>query len=145
VPEVLTLVDHLRDQKAYGHLRFGADLMALAGEVQRQIVDTIMVMAERAAGDRSYHDAVMSFSGMWGRPTLFLAVAHKEYGIERAGKRLALYLKAKRYQLRSDRSFGLLFDERIGLQQFIFDNEIPDDDAEMDALVHAMGLQSSEQ
>ncbi|MDM3975979.1 hypothetical protein QRB36_17570 [Mycobacterium marseillense] len=141
VPEVLKLVDHLTDISADGYLRFGADLLGLAGETQQQIVDTVRTMAERTAVDRNFHDAVLSFKGMWGHPTFFLAVAPTEYCTEEAGQRLTMYLKAKSYQLRSDRAYGMLFDERTMLLQFIFANDIPNEDPEMDALILAMGLQ----
>jgi hypothetical protein len=98
-------------------------------------------MTKRVEVDRDYHDAVLSFNGMWGRPTLFLAVAHTNYGVEAAAKRLTLYLNAKRYQLGSDRAYGLLFDERTALQQFIFSNETLVEDPDMEALIQEMGLQ----
>ncbi|WP_155948612.1 hypothetical protein [Mycobacterium sp. URHB0044] len=140
VPEILRLIDCVTGFGATGRLRFGADLLALAGETQKQITDTVAELARRATSDGNYHDAVLGFSGVWGYPTIFLAVANHDSDLDAARRRLQIYLTAKGYQVNSDRSYGLLFDETSRLDSFLYANTIPQDDLELNALVQRMGL-----
>ena len=50
-------------------------------------------------------------------------------------------MRTKRYQLRSDRALGLVFDDRCNIEQIIYLNAPDADSREMDALVEAMQLQ----
>ncbi len=51
-------------------------------------------------------------------------------------------MRAKRYQLKSDRSYGLMFDEDATLAAVTyFNTPPPSKDPEMDTLVGLMGLQ----
>jgi hypothetical protein len=140
VSALLNIIDALTTNQAPGWLRCGADLLGLSGEAQQNVVNAIQQCARRTRSDNNYHDAVMSFAGLWGNPTLFLATHRQGYGLA-AEARLLTYMRAKRYQLRSDRACGLLFDEHANLEHALYINTPIVDDPDLDALVESMGLQ----
>lgn len=142
VAEVLRLIDCVTEIGTTGGLRFGADILSLAEETQQQIIDAVAEMTRRTQRDGAYHDAVFGFRDMWGFVAIFLAVANQNSDLEVAQRRLQMYLVAKGYQVKSDRSYGLLFDDRGRLHTFFYTNAVPRDDPELDALVLEMGLRN---
>lgn len=142
VAEVLGLIDCITDFETPGGLRFGADLLSLAGETQQQIIDAVAELVRRTQGDGTYHDAVFGFREMWGYVAIFLAVANRHSGLDAARNRLQTYLVAKGYQLKADRCHGLLFDDEGRLDTFLYTNIIPRNNRELDALVLEMGLRN---
>jgi hypothetical protein len=91
--------------------------------------------------DGEYHEVLLSFAGMWGHPTLFAATRPRSADPAAVRERLLTYVRAKRYQLRSDRALGLVFDERTNLEHVIYVNAPHEDSPELDAWVEAMQLQ----
>lgn len=91
--------------------------------------------------DGHYHEVMLSFAGLWGHPTLFAATRPPIAEPEVVQRRLQTYMRAKRYQLGSDRALGLVFDDRADLEQVIYLNAPHADSPELDALVEAMQLQ----
>ena len=140
-PALLDVIGPLAEQQAPGWLRCCADLLGLAGEAQRKIVKSLKECARLTRGDDGYHDGVLSFAGLWGHPSLFFATHSRGSDPQEAQNRLLTYMRAKRHQLRSDRVYGLLFDEHTTLEQVIYLNTPLSADPEMDALVESMGLQ----
>jgi hypothetical protein len=140
-PELLDVIDPLAEQQASGWLRCSADLLGLSGETQQKIVDAIKQCARLTRKDGNYHEVLLSFAGLWGHPTLFLATHAPEADPESTRQRFVTYMQAKRHQLRSDRSYGLLFDQDGTFEAAIYLSSPPTDDPDLDALVVSMSLQ----
>lgn len=139
LPRILELVDAI-DTHTTGMIRFGADVLALSGDAQQDVFNAIDECVRRARQDGQPHDAMLSFAGVWGHPTVFLGSRPRDTDLEPARRHLERYMRAKRHQLRSDRSYGLLFDEGGHLELVMYLNDPTGDDAELDALVEELGL-----
>ncbi|WP_426243084.1 hypothetical protein [Nocardioides sp. LHG3406-4] len=139
--ELAPLIDALYEQRAPGWLRSTADLLGLSGETQRRIHKAIAECARMTRKDGQYHEVMLSFAGLWGHPTLFAATRPSAAEPEVVQWRLQTYMRAKRYQLSSDRALGLVFDGRCNIEQVIYLNAPHADSPELDALVEAMQLQ----
>lgn len=133
------LIAHLVSSGAKGALRTGADLLGLSGDTQLKLLRLMSDRAKAAGQTGQYRDAMLSFAGLWGHPTLFIAAAPAAVR-ETAQKRLETYMRAKKHQLKSDRSVGLLLDDLANIQATIYMNDPPGDDPALDALAVEMGL-----
>lgn len=140
-PELAPLINALTRQRPPGWLRSTADLLGLAGETQTKIAKSIKECARRTRKDGEYHEVILSFAGLWGHPTLFVATRPHNTRPEAAADRLSTYMRAKRYQLSSDRALGLIHDDRANLEGVIYLNAPHAASPELDALVKEMNLQ----
>jgi hypothetical protein len=83
---------------------------------------------------------VNGFAGLWGYPSLFVGTTTAA-ALTESAKRFRTYMLAKKHQLQSDRSLGLLLDE-IGLvRAVVYLNDLPRQDPDLDTLVKELGLQ----
>jgi hypothetical protein len=140
LPRVLELIDVV-DAHSIGIVRFGADVLALSGGGQRRLLNIIDKCVRRARKDGRPHDGMFSLAGAWGHPTVFIGSRPRGIPLEPARQRLQAYMYVKRHQMKSDRSYGLLFDEAGNLELAMYYNRPVGDDAELDALVEELGLQ----
>lgn len=85
------------------------------------------------------------YAGMWGYPMLFAAANPRGHTRDEAVERLRTYMAAKKQQMRSDRSLGLLLDEHREIVHVIYMNDLPKDNPELDALGEAIDLRSIEE
>jgi len=139
--EVLNLMDALHESARPGWLRFGADILALAGEGQQRIVSTIRALARKTRTDDAYHDAMTAYAGLWGHATVFFATHPKRIPLTAATDRLARYATVKQYQLQADRAYGLVFDEQGGLEDTFYLNSVQAKDPDLDAQIEEFNLQ----
>lgn len=139
--ELAPVIDALYKQRAPGWLRSTADLLGVSGETQKKIRQAIAECARMTRKDGRYHEVMLSFAGLWGHPTLFAATRPRTAESELVHRRLQAYMRAKRYQLSSDRALGLLFDDRANLEQVIYLNAPHVKSLDMDALVEVLHLQ----
>jgi hypothetical protein len=135
------IIDAIATRESPGWLRCTTDLLGLSGETQAKLVKGIKECRRRATADGTYHESIMSFAGMWGHPTVFVAVAPTVAGVPTSAARLSQYMRVKSYQLQSDRAYGLLVDTAGILVDFIYQTKPPRSDPELDRLVSEMGLQ----
>lgn len=119
VPAMLGLIDRITELGQRGWLRCGADLLALSGETQQQVLDAISELTNRASADSNYHDGVLSWDTPWGRPILFLAARPEGIDLTPATQRLLGYMRAKSAQVGADRGYGLLVDTQGNLERFL--------------------------
>ncbi len=78
-------------------------------------------------------------------PTLFAATQPRDQARGEAMEKLRTYMTAKKHQLRSDRSLGLLLDHRRQIVGTVYMNDAPDDDPGFDSLGDEIGLMSIEE
>ncbi len=88
---------------------------------------------------------VCGYAGMWGYPMLFAGTKPRSHARDEAVEKLRAYMAAKKHQMRSDRSLGLLLNERREIVHVIYMNDLPTDDPDLDALGTAIGLRSIEE
>jgi hypothetical protein len=60
-------------------------------------------------------------------------------------ERLRTYMAAKKHQMQSDRSLGLLLDHSRQIVGTVYMNNVPGDDPDLDSLGEAVGLLSMEE
>lgn len=142
-PSALEIVDFLADEWKPGWLRFGADLLGLSGPTQEGLGREIANLVERTRTDGEYHTLTQGYAGPWGYPTFFAAAAPKGWRIKYAAEELRTYMVAKKHQVRSDRSLGLLFEDDGRIVSVIYLNDEPTENTDLDALGEALGLQSA--
>jgi hypothetical protein len=118
VPAMLDLIDRITELEYPGWLRCGADLLALSGDTQQQILEAITELNNRVSADGDYHDGVFSWNTPWGRPILFLAARPESIDLALATQRLRGYMRAKSTQVGAGRGYGLLVDSQGNLERF---------------------------
>ncbi len=139
LPRILELIDAI-DAHGSGMVRFGADVLALAGNAQQGLINTIDKCVRLTRQDGQPHDGTLSFVGVWGHPTVFLGSRPRGTHLEPVRQRLEAYMHLKRHQLKSDRSYGLVFDQDGNLEVAMYLNSPVGNDAELDALVEMFGF-----
>lgn len=144
-PAAQELVDFLADGRKPGWFRFGADLLGLAGTVQKKMGDALRELVDKSRTDNRWHSMVYGYAGMWGHPMLFAGTKPRRHTRAEAAAKLRTYMAAKKQQMRSDRSLGLLLDERRKIVHVIYMNDLPTDAPDLDALGTAIGLRSIEE
>lgn len=138
-PNLIPLLEQISTRKEPGWLRLTTDLLGLSGDTQRKVLNAIRECARRTRQDGDRHECVLSFAGLWGHPALFLATCPPgTHGT--AASHLLRYMSAKRYQLRSDRAYGLLFAQDGQLQRTHYINSPISDDPALDMLVDELRL-----
>ncbi|MGB3411969.1 MAG: hypothetical protein WBA45_12325 [Microthrixaceae bacterium] len=137
------LVDLLARVEAPGWFRVGADLLNLSGDAQQKVTGYFDELLEASRVDGVYHEFVTGFPGCYGYPTLFAAVTPRGGSADEAGERLSLYMAAKKHQLQSDRSLGLLFNPSGTLSAAFYFNDLPGESAELDEVGARIGLQET--
>ncbi len=139
VPEILRLIDTI---EAHGAdlIRFGADVLAMAGEVQKDLLNIIRECVRRTRDGRS-HDGMISLAGAWGHPTVFVFTRPQGVELEEVRRNFEGYMRLKRHQLNSDRSYGLLFNHAGDLDLVMYFNSPSEPDSSIDALVAHANLQ----
>jgi len=138
--EMLELIDWLSADRKPGWLRFGADLLGLSSDAQTQIVRQVDSMVDMTRNDHEFHTVVQAYAGMWGYPTFFAATFPTQLDEAEAVHRLDTYMTAKRHQLLSDRSLGILLNEHGIRRAVMYMNDIPTEDESLDALGTTIGL-----
>lgn len=133
--DIFSLIDALTVAHAPGAFRMGADLLGLAGETQQRLLKLITDRARTTRKDGQFHEVMLSFAGLWGHPTLYIAAAPRAGDWDFARKRLEMYMRAKKHQVQSDRAFGMLLDDQGDLVHTIYLNDPAGDDPVLDALV----------
>lgn len=144
-PAAQEIVDFLAHGRKPGWLRFGADLLGLAGTAQKKLGDSLRDMANQSRGDGQWHTLVFAYAGMWGYPTLFAAAQARDQTRGEAMEELRTYMAAKKHQLRSDRSLGLLLGQRRQVVGTVYMNDASGDDPGLDSLGDEIGLMSVEE
>ena len=134
------LVDFLADGPKPGWLRIGADLLGLDGRAQRKLLANIQRIVDRTRADSRPHSLTQGFAGSGGYMAFFVGTipAGADRGVE--ADRLYAYMLAKKHQVRSDRSFGLLVSHHGRIEMTMYMNDPPGDDDDLDALGTAIGL-----
>lgn len=138
-PRILDLIDTM-DGHGTGMIRFGADMLALSRQAQNSVLKLIDKCTRLSREDRQPHDATLSFAGVWGYPTMFIGSRPRGAELEQVQQRLESYMRLKRHQLQSDRSYGLVFGEGGNLELAMYLNAPAGEDAELDALIEQFGL-----
>jgi hypothetical protein len=144
-PAAQKIVDFLADGRKPGWLRFGADLLGLAGTAQKKLGGSLREMVGKTRTDGRWHSIVYGYAGLWGHPTLFAGTEPRNQTRGEAIERLQTYMVAKKHQLRSDRSLGLLLDRRKEIVGTIYMNDAPGDDPDLDMMGKAIGLMPIEE
>jgi hypothetical protein len=144
-PAVQKIVDFLADGRKPGWFRFGADLLGLAGTAQKKLGDFLRELVDKSRADDRWHSMAHGYAGMWGYPMFFAGTKPRSHTRAEAAEKLRAYMAAKKQQMRSDRSLGLLLDERREIVHVIYMNDPPTDDPDLDALGTAIGLRSVEE
>jgi hypothetical protein len=144
-PAAQEIVDFLADGRKPGWLRSGADLLGLAGTAQKKLGDSLRELAGKARADGRWHSIVYAYAGLSGHPTLFAGTEPRNQARDEAIERLRTYMAAKKHQMRSDRSLGLLLDQRRQIVGTVYMNDAPGDDPDLDSLGKAIGLMSIEE
>ncbi|MFC3688903.1 hypothetical protein [Aquipuribacter hungaricus] len=139
--EIVPLVDMIAGLGETGWLRCTTDLLSLSGETQKRLMKSIRECRRRTSADGKYHDMLMSFAGTFGHPAVFIGVAPETDDSIAHRTQLSQYIRAKSYQLQSDRAYGLLLDTGGSLLEFIYSTDPPLSDSRLDRLVMEMGLQ----
>lgn len=139
LPRILQLIDVI-DGHSDGMVRFGADVLALSGDGQRRLLSTIDECVRRARKDGRPHHGMFSLAGAWGHPIVFIGSRPHGILLEPVRQRLQTYMRVKRHQMKSDRAYGLLFNEAGNLEIAMYYNGTVGEDAELDALVKELGL-----
>jgi hypothetical protein len=139
-PAMVELVDFLAADRKPGWLRFGADLLGLSGEAQSQLVRHVGELVLRTRDDGKFHTLVQGYAGLWGYPTFFAAAYSDVLGADDAADRLHTYMTAKKHQVRSDRSLGVLVNEHGSKTAVVYLNDAPTEDEHLDALGVSIGL-----
>ncbi|WP_137241782.1 hypothetical protein [Plantibacter flavus] len=139
--ELLSLIDQLRAAGKPGWLRAGADLLALSGEGQLRILSTIKACARATRKDKTYHEAMTAYAGLWGFATIFMATRPASSPVAKVKDRLQIYAEAKQYQLQADRAYGWVFDENGSLDDTFYLSSVAPNDPALDKLVAEMKLQ----
>jgi hypothetical protein len=143
-PAAQEIVDFLADGRKPGWLRFGADLLALAGPAQKKLGDSLREIVDKARADGRWHSIVYSYTDLRDHPTFFAGTVPRDGTLREALERLKTYMAAKKHQLQSDRSLGLLLDQRSQIVGTVYMNDLPGDDPDLDSLGQAIGLRSIE-
>ena len=119
----------------------GSGLLGLSGEAQSKMLRWIDDLVNKSRADGQFHTMVHGYAGLWRYPTLFAASFPRSMPNLEARDRLEKYLRAKKHQLRSDRSLGVLVSD-VGLPvDVVYDNSPWSEDPELDALGEEIGLQ----
>ncbi|GHH43956.1 hypothetical protein [Lentzea cavernae] len=139
LPRILELIDVIDDYRD-GMIRFGADVLALSGDGQQRLLDTIDTCIRRTRKDGQPHHGMFSLAGAWGHPIVFIGSCPDAIPLEPVRQRLQTYMNLKHHQMKSDRAYGLLFNEAGNLEVVMYYNLPTGEDAELDALVRESGL-----
>lgn len=139
LPRILRLIDTI-DAHGTGMVRFGADLLSLSGDGQQDPSNIINKCVRLTRQDGQPHNSMYALPGAWGHPTVFIGSRPRDTHLEPVRRHLQAYMRLKRHQLKSDRSYGLLFNEGGNLELAIYINNPVTDNPELDALVTEVGL-----
>lgn len=139
-PAVLELIDFLFDGRKPGWFRFAADLLNLAEDAQESLAKSVDQLLSMTTADGQHHNALMTFAGAWGYPSLFIGSKPTRMPQAEASRRLAIYGMTKKHQLKSDRALMVLFDERRNIRSVRYDSNPPRDDVRLDEAGTLMGL-----
>jgi hypothetical protein len=140
LPRILGLVDAV-EAHGNGMIRFGADVFAMAEDAQQNLLDTIDKCVRRTQQDGQPHDGVASWDGAWGHPTVFIGTRPHSADLDPVQRRLTAYIRLKRHQLESDRSYGFIYDEDGRLELAMYFNSPVEENPALDALIDEAGLQ----
>lgn len=141
-----TIVDFLLDGRKPGWLRFGADILGLSGQAQKKLGKQVDELVDMTRRDGRWHSLVQAWAGMWGYPTFFAATTSRDESRERSAAKMGDYMVAKKHQLGSDRSLGLLLDENHDIIHVLYLNDPPAArDQRLEVLGARIGLQPVEQ
>ena len=108
--KIQRIVDFLAGGHKPGWFRFGADLLGLAGPSQKALADAMEEMVKKTRNDDRSHSLVQGYAGMWGYPTFFAATCPRSHSRREAIDKLGSHMAAKKHQMQSDRSLGVLLD-----------------------------------
>jgi hypothetical protein len=134
------LVDFLADARRGGWLRVGADLLGLEGRAQRKVNGGVERLAKQTRADGRPHSLSLGFPNLDGFMTFFAATVPAGGDRDLEADQLETYMLAKKHQLASDRSFGVLVGHDGELLATCYMNQPPVEDTELDELGSAIGL-----
>jgi hypothetical protein len=140
-PEAADLVDSLARGEKPGWLRIGADLLGLAGHAQRKLIANLRRIVNETRTDSLSHSLVQGFASASGFMTFFAWTIRANTDPAVEFEALQMYMLAKKHQVRSDRSLGVLLDRRGRIQGTIYMNHPAGDDQELDEMEATIGLQ----
>ncbi|OIN80209.1 hypothetical protein [Mycobacterium malmoense] len=142
---VLNLIDDLTIRRPRGWLRVTCDLLAASGESQANLERAIKSVIGATRRDHRRHTAMQAFAGLWGLPVVIAGSCPIGTPPSKAVEDLAIYAKAKKHQLKSDRAVSISFDEAGEICGITYLNGPVRDDPEMDELVERLQLQAPRQ
>lgn len=135
------LVDFLGDGRKPGWLRIGTDLLGLEGRVQQKLVASLQQLADKTRADAEPHSLTQGFASSNGYMTFFAGTVPSGGDRYVEAEKLHSYMLAKKHQVQSDRSMGLLLSHAGRIEMTMYLNDPPRDDSDLDALGDAIGLQ----
>lgn len=138
--EAAELVDFLAEGRKPGWFRIGADLLGLEGRAQRKLLANIQHIVDKTRSDERPHSLTQGFAGSGVYTTFFVGTVRAGADRGTEAERLRVYMLAKKHQVRSDRSFGLLVSHHGRIEATMYINDPPGDDVDLDALGEAIGL-----
>lgn len=138
--EAAEFIDFLANGRKPGWLRIGADVLGLEARTQRKLLASIQRIVEQTRADSCPHSLTQGFASSSGYMTIFVGTVPA--GADRAAvaHRLSTYMLAKKHQVRSDRSFGLLVSHQGRIEMTMYMNDPPSPDDDLEALGTAIGL-----
>lgn len=139
-PDAAVIVDFLADGRKPGWFRSGADLLSSAGTAQKGFGKALREIARRTRSDGCSHSVCQGYAGMWGYPTFFAVTVPSNGSREVERSKLAVYMNAKRNQLNSDRSLGLLLSDQRDIIGVVYMNSAPAGGSQWEAIGAAIGL-----
>jgi hypothetical protein len=139
-PGAAELVDQLAKDRNPGWFRIGADLLGLEGRAQKKLLTNIQGVVDKTRADERPHSLTQGFVGSGGYTTIFVGTVPAGADRDIEAERLRVYMLAKKHQVRSDRSLGLLVSHRGHIEATIYMNDPPGADVDLDALGEAIGL-----
>lgn len=142
---ILGLVDELTKRRPRGWLRVTSDLLAASGESQSNLERAVKSIVGTTRRDHRSHSAMQAFAGVWGLPVIIAGSCPLGTMPADSLKELSTYTRAKKHQLMSDRAVCILFDESGDVCGVDYHNDPIVDDADLDALVEQLQLQSPRQ
>lgn len=140
LPRILDLVDSV-EAHGSGMVRFGADIFAMSGDAQQRLLNTIDKCVQRTRQDGQSHDGMLSLAGAWGHPTVFVFTRPQDAELEPVQRHFEAYVRLKRHQLKSDRSYGFVLDQHGNVELAMYFNSPWEANLELDALVEQANLQ----
>lgn len=138
--KISSIVDYVANENFSGWLRFSADIFGLSDEAQKQLLNDFSSICRESRQDRCPHILMSSYAGIWGNPSVFIQVIPNVFDLRLFREKILLYMRAKSYQIKSDRSYGIISDSSGNILDFLYLTDPPEADPELDDLILKLRL-----